>query len=131
MPRYTVRTDNIPAQLKVRFFVAWVNDAQHPDDPDNGASISWHMSYEDARDVCAALNANAIAEPASLEYTYRGAFDQFEIVAPDGALVDWPRLNTKEDAIRDCLEFNRDMGRSADAISEARWQARMGGDLEA
>jgi len=59
MPRYTVRTARIPEQLRVRFFVAWINDANHPDDPE-GASVSWHMQLEDAERVCGALNRDEV-----------------------------------------------------------------------
>lgn len=61
MSRYTVRTDNIPAQLRKRFFVAWINDADYPgDDPKEGPACSWHTNLADATRMCRALNA----EPA-------------------------------------------------------------------
>ena len=55
--RYTVHTDKIPRAFRDRGIDAWVDDAQHPDDPWSGASISWHQSIEDAQRVCDALNA--------------------------------------------------------------------------
>jgi hypothetical protein len=74
MTRYTVRTDKIPEQLRVRFFVAWINDANHPDDPDEGASISWHMSLDDAGRVCDLLNMadHRIRKGDIMETLYRG-----------------------------------------------------------
>lgn len=55
--------------------------------------------------------------------------DQFEIVAPDGSLADWPLIDDEDDAKRQAAAFNRDL-RDDTAINEARWQARMAGDLE-
>jgi hypothetical protein len=55
-PRYTVRTDKISQRFRIGLD-AWINDADHPDDPQHGASISWHQSVDDARRVCDALNA--------------------------------------------------------------------------
>jgi hypothetical protein len=57
------------------------------------------------------------------------ATDQFEIVAPDGALVDWPLLDDEDEAKRQAAAFNCDL-QDDTAINEARWQARMAGDLE-
>lgn len=58
------------------------------------------------------------------------ATDQFEIVAPDGSLVDWPLIGDEAEAQREAAAFNRDL-RDDTAINEARWQARMAGDLTA
>jgi hypothetical protein len=52
---FTVRTE-IPKALRDQGFVAWVHDARHPDDPDSGASMSWHQDLADAERVAAALN---------------------------------------------------------------------------
>lgn len=57
MSRYTVRTDGIPVVLKDRCFVAWIHDAQHPDDPVEGCSCGWYQDWSDADRVCRALNA--------------------------------------------------------------------------
>jgi hypothetical protein len=52
---------------------------------------------------------------------------QFAIFAPDGRLADWPLINSFEEAVKDCREFNTmDDGSAA---SEALWQGRMGGDM--
>jgi hypothetical protein len=61
--RYTVRQDSIPQELRQRFFVAWVRDALHPDDPKEGASISWHANYNDACRVARALNECPLLTP--------------------------------------------------------------------
>ena len=53
--RYSVRTD-VPMQLREHGFVAYVHDAKHRDDPEDGASVSWHSSVEDAERVMGALN---------------------------------------------------------------------------
>lgn len=57
------------------------------------------------------------------------ATDQFEIVAPDGSLVDWPLVDDEYEAKRQTAVFNRNL-QDDTAINEARWQARMAGDLE-
>lgn len=59
MSRYTVKTD-IPIAFKAQGIVAWIHDAQHPDDPSEGASCGWYQDRQDAVRVCRALNA----EPA-------------------------------------------------------------------
>lgn len=53
-PRYTVRTD-IPRSARAFGIVAWVLDAQHPDDPE-GASCCWCMDLADAKRIAAGLN---------------------------------------------------------------------------
>lgn len=35
--------------------------------------------------------------------------DQYEIIAPDGSLADWPLLDSEEEARRDCRQFNREL----------------------
>jgi hypothetical protein len=54
--RFSVRTDKIPTWLLALCFQAWVNDAEHADCPEEGASISWHQSLSDAHTVCDMLN---------------------------------------------------------------------------
>lgn len=54
---------------------------------------------------------------------------QFAIFAPDGKLADWPLIDTYEEAAATCRDFNEDD--DGDARSEAIWQARMSGDMEA
>lgn len=56
---------------------------------------------------------------------------QFAIIDPDGKPADWPLVSTLEQAIKDCREFNAILKDDDGAGSEARWQARMAGDLEA
>lgn len=54
---------------------------------------------------------------------------QFAIFDPSGKLADWPLIDSYEEAVKDCREFNApDDGVGA---SETRWLARMSGDLSA
>lgn len=57
--RYRVVTQ-VPPQLRDRGFVAYVEDAEHPD----GApcSMSWHLSTNDADRVANAMNRLALAD---------------------------------------------------------------------
>jgi hypothetical protein len=59
MTRYTVRTDIIPRGLKERGFIAWIHDADHPDDIKLGASCAWCAASGDAERIAAALNRDA------------------------------------------------------------------------
>lgn len=52
--RYRVNT-TVPTQLKDRGFVAYVEDAEHPDGS-GPASMSWHLSVMDADRVANAMN---------------------------------------------------------------------------
>lgn len=54
-PRYAVRTD-MPDATRALGFVAWVDDAQHPDDPWAGASCCWCQDLADAERIAAGLN---------------------------------------------------------------------------
>jgi hypothetical protein len=67
--RFIVKYD-VPSPLKDRGFVAYVHDAHHPDDPAQGASVSWHLIREDARRTAAALNLT-FQQPAELLETLR------------------------------------------------------------
>lgn len=66
-------------------------------------------------------------------YTYRptrsGGY--FEVLRPDGEPADWPFLDTEEEARADVAEFNALDEDDGGARSEAVWQARMAGDMEA
>lgn len=54
---------------------------------------------------------------------------QFAIFEPNGTLADWPLVDSFEEAVKDCREFNSlDDGGAA---SECLWQARMMGDMSA
>lgn len=53
---------------------------------------------------------------------------QFAIFEPNGSLADWPLVNSFEEVIKDCREFNS-MDDGVAAI-ENRWQARMAGDMD-
>lgn len=69
--RYRVNT-TVPAQLRERGFVAYVEDAQHPDGS-GPASMSWHLSVMDADRVAYAMNRNPGAgrhDTSSVECPY-------------------------------------------------------------
>ncbi len=57
-PRFTVRTDAIPRDLAQLGFVAWIDDAQHPDGTEDGASCAWFQDIRDAWRVAEVLNRN-------------------------------------------------------------------------
>jgi len=46
-------------------------------------------------------------------------------------LIDWPFLDSEEDARREVADFNREAARDDGGASERLWQARMAGDLDA
>lgn len=53
---------------------------------------------------------------------------QFALFNPDGTLADWPLIESFEEAVSTCREFNAD---DDEWRNEQRWQARMGGDPSA
>ena len=60
-PRFAVRTGSIPKELSRLGFVAWVDDAQHPDGTEGGASCAFCQDMRDAERIAAMLNRNLSA----------------------------------------------------------------------
>ena len=52
------------------------------------------------------------------------------MIRPGGELADWPMLDTEAEARADVRSFNT-LEHDDEGRSEAVWQARMAGDMEA
>lgn len=55
---------------------------------------------------------------------------QFAIFDGDD-LADWPLIDSYEEAVKDCREFNANCRNDDGARGEALWQYRMGGGMDA